>query len=217
MDSAVVDIHPIPRAVWDRRKAAEFGLARSSMCRPCEAVSLRPYNVGPFTGRGRADDRSNHSKRSAAAVQCSGGLCNSFERRDHSKRSAQVPRQRVSVRSIVLGDGIERRMGLHAADGKHELPHREVPTVMVNSAAVHGSTGKLPEILSATKAARLRVNVGRWMRGLGRSLLHNGPTFNGRPGTDRHSNHEGRSAGPVQRSVGLSRGRAGLALRTIPA
>jgi hypothetical protein len=28
----------------------------------------------PFTGRGRADDHSNHGKRSAAAVQCSGGL-----------------------------------------------------------------------------------------------------------------------------------------------
>lgn len=28
----------------------------------------------PFTGRGRADDHSNHSKRPAAAVQCSGGL-----------------------------------------------------------------------------------------------------------------------------------------------
>jgi hypothetical protein len=28
----------------------------------------------PFTGRGRADDHSNYSKCSAAAVQCSGGL-----------------------------------------------------------------------------------------------------------------------------------------------
>ena len=27
-----------------------------------------------FTGRGRDDDHSNHDKRSAAAVQCSGGL-----------------------------------------------------------------------------------------------------------------------------------------------
>src|SRR5687768_13939226 len=29
----------------------------------------------PFTGRGRAENRSNYSRRSAAAVQCSGGLC----------------------------------------------------------------------------------------------------------------------------------------------
>ena len=31
------------------------------------------HNVMPFTGRGRADGRSNYGKRSAAAVQCSGG------------------------------------------------------------------------------------------------------------------------------------------------
>ena len=35
---------------------------------------LMSHNVVPFTGRGRADDHSNHGKRSAAAVQCSGGL-----------------------------------------------------------------------------------------------------------------------------------------------
>ena len=35
-------------------------------------------NVMPFTGRGRADDHSNHSKRSAAAVQCNGGLCHAL-------------------------------------------------------------------------------------------------------------------------------------------
>ena len=32
------------------------------------------HNVRPFTGRGRADDRLNHRKRAAAAVQCNGGL-----------------------------------------------------------------------------------------------------------------------------------------------
>ena len=37
-------------------------------------ASSMPDNVLPFTGRGRADDHSNYSKRSAAAVQCSGGL-----------------------------------------------------------------------------------------------------------------------------------------------
>jgi hypothetical protein len=31
-------------------------------------------NVFPFTGRGRADDQSNYSERTAAAVQCSGWL-----------------------------------------------------------------------------------------------------------------------------------------------
>src|SRR5687768_8862664 len=39
-----------------------------------EGRTSRTTNVGPFTGRGRADDHSNHSQRSAAAVQCSGGL-----------------------------------------------------------------------------------------------------------------------------------------------
>lgn len=38
-----------------------------------------------FTGRGRADDHSNHKKRSAAAVQCSGGLLGSRSPRDARK------------------------------------------------------------------------------------------------------------------------------------
>jgi hypothetical protein len=36
---------------------------------------LQGDNVMSFTGRGRADDHSNYSKHSAAAVQCSEGLC----------------------------------------------------------------------------------------------------------------------------------------------
>ena len=37
--------------------------------------------------------------------------------------------------------------------------------------------------------------------------LHNGLTFTGRPGSDQLSNHEDRSAGPVQCSARLSRRR----------
>src|SRR4051812_47180823 len=43
--------------------------------KPCGNVMTRRPNGMPFTGRGRADDHSNHSGRPAAAVQCSGGLC----------------------------------------------------------------------------------------------------------------------------------------------
>lgn len=35
---------------------------------------LEANYVRPFTGRGRAEDRSNYSNRSAAAVRCSGWL-----------------------------------------------------------------------------------------------------------------------------------------------
>src|SRR5688572_10176556 len=39
-------------------------------------------------------------------------------------------------------------------------------------------------------------------------VKHNGLTFTGRPGTAQLSNHEDRSAGPVQCNVGLCRSRA---------
>src|SRR3982750_3804812 len=38
-----------------------------------------------------------------------------------------------------------------------------------------------------------------------RPPLHNGPTLNGRPGTDHAPNHRDRSAGPVHSSGWLSR------------
>ena len=40
-----------------------------------------PYNVVPFTGRGRANDHLKFSKRPAAALQCNGGLCTACRRR----------------------------------------------------------------------------------------------------------------------------------------
>src|SRR4051812_43041258 len=40
-----------------------------------ESPRCQSHNGMPITGRGHADDPSNHSNPSAAAVQCSGGLC----------------------------------------------------------------------------------------------------------------------------------------------
>jgi hypothetical protein len=58
-----------------------------------------PHNVMPFTGRGRADDQSNHNKRSAATVQCSGGL---FLGRAAALSKIAVEAQRAQVRFDVL-------------------------------------------------------------------------------------------------------------------
>jgi hypothetical protein len=46
--------------------------------------------------------------------------------------------------------------------------------------------------------------------GLHKASADNGPTLNGRPGTDQLSNHEDLSAGPVHSSGWLSSGRAAI-------
>src|SRR4051812_11195877 len=67
----------------------------------------------PFTGRGRADDHSNHSKHSAAAVQCSGGLSIGRSPQYFFHLPEHLVRNRIRrVRSRVEEDARERSVPL---------------------------------------------------------------------------------------------------------
>src|SRR4051794_9460084 len=80
----------------ERQKQREE--ADGSRQRRREVEELPLHNGLPFTGRGRADDHSNHSKRSAAAVECSGGLCPCFAATTSISTTSSSPPQRLEGR-----------------------------------------------------------------------------------------------------------------------
>ena len=88
--------------------------------------------------------------------------------------SEGAPQAPLQLFSVSLGDRrsrIERRMALHAPDGKDEIPHRKMPAFTINPTTLHWPTLQLPELLAPAEPACLRMNLGALVHGLW-LLLH---------------------------------------------